>query len=319
MHGIGMSSSVDSHGQMSSAVGAIVNLTGDGKALISSGITRAGGGTNTAHAHIVAETLGLSYEDVMVGAQGVTDVCSDGGGQGGSTRTITVGAAFQRASEDVLDQLFARAEAQEGVPPFRAEGGKVIDSTGAEWAFSDIAAAGGQIVGRGYTWPKQLQRELFGNPVGTPCEVRGVCGSACEVAVDTETGEIEFLKYVNIDDMGRAIFEQGCMNQILGGLEIEIGQAMYFEHVVDPTTGITLNANQLEHKWPTFLDHDGANEEAIIVETDDACGPYGCKGLGEPAVNSFGCIANAVYNATGVWVTEVPLTPQRLLKALGKA
>jgi CO/xanthine dehydrogenase Mo-binding subunit len=319
MHGIGMSSSVDSHGQMSAAVGAIVNLTGDGKALISTGITRAGCGTNSAHAHIVAETMGLSYEDVMVGAQGVTDVCSDGGGQGGSTRTITTGAAFQRAAEDALDQLFARAEAQEGVAPFRAEDGKVIDSTGAEWAFSDIAAAGGQIVGRGYTWPKELQRPLFGYPVGTPCEVRGVCGAVCEVAVDTETGEIEFLNYINVDDCGTAIFKQGVMNQLLGGLEIEIGQGMYFEHVVDPNTGITLNANQLEHKWPTFLDHDGTNEDVIIVETNDACGPYGCKGIGEPTVNSFGCIANAVYNATGVWVTEVPLTPQKLLKALGKA
>jgi CO/xanthine dehydrogenase Mo-binding subunit len=263
--------------------------------------------------------MGLSYEDVMVGAQGVTDVCSDGGGQGGSTRTITTGAAFQRAAEDALDQLFARAEAQEGVAPFRAEDGKVIDSTGAVWAFSDIAAAGGQIVGRGYTWPKELQRPLFGYPVGTPCEVRGVCGAVCEVAVDTETGEIEFLNFINVDDCGTAIFKQGVMNQLLGGLEIEIGQAMYFEHVVDPNTGITLNANQLEHKWPTFLDHDGTNEDVIIVETNDACGPYGCKGIGEPTVNSFGCIANAVYNAIGVQITEVPLTPQKILKALGKA
>ena len=319
MHGIGITAEVDSHGQMSSAVGAIVNLTGDGKALISSGITRAGCGTNTAHAHIVAETMGLSYEDVMVGAQGVTDVCSDGGGQGGSTRTITTGAAFQRAAEDAVEQLFARAEAQEGVPPFRVEDGKVIDSLDAEWAFSDIATAGGQIVGRGYTWPKQLQRELYGNPIGTPCEVRGTCGAACEVAVDTDTGEVELLKYVNCDDCGTAIFYQGTMNQILGGLECEIGQGMYFEHIVDPLTGITINANQLEHKWPTPLDYEPANVSGIIVETNDACGPYGCKGIGEPVVNSFSCIASAVYNATGVWVKSVPLTPQKVLKALGKA
>jgi CO/xanthine dehydrogenase Mo-binding subunit len=319
MHGVGMTASVDSHGQMSSPVGAIINFTGDGKALISTGITRAGCGTNTAHAHIVAEKLGLPYDDVMIGAQGETDVASDGGGQGGSTRTITVGAAFYKAAEDALEQLYARAQLQEGVPPFRAEGGKIIDSTGTEWAFADLVGAGGQLVARGYTWPKQLQRELYGNPIGTPCEVRGVCGAACEVAVDTETGEVEILNYVNTDDVGKAIFYQGCMNQLLGGLEIEIGQGMYFEHIVDKNTGITLNANQLDHKWPTTLDVDGDNWDVIIVETDDACGPYGCKGIGEPTLNSFGCIANAVYNATGVWVKEVPLTPQRLLKALGKA
>jgi CO/xanthine dehydrogenase Mo-binding subunit len=318
LHGIGMSASVDSHGQMSGAVGAIVNLTADGRAYISSGITRAGGGTNTAHAHIVAETLGLTYDQVSA-VQGDTDVMSDGGGQGGSTRTITTGAAFQRAAEDALDQLYHRAENQGGVAPFRAEGGKVIDSTDAEWEFSSIAAAGGQIVGRGYTWPKQLQREHLGFPVGTPCEVRGVCGAVCEVAVDPDTGEVEILEYYNCDDMGRAIFRQGCMNQILGGLEIEIGQAMYFEQVLDPTTGNTLNANGLEGKWPTSLDHDGTNEHAIIVETDDACGPYGCKGLGEPALNSFGAIGNAVHNATGVWVRDLPITPQKILKALGKA
>jgi CO/xanthine dehydrogenase Mo-binding subunit len=226
---------------------------------------------------------------------------------------------FYKAAEDALEQLYARAQLQEGVPPFRAEGGKIIDSTGTEWAFADLVGAGGQLVARGYTWPKQLQRELYGNPIGTPCEVRGVCGAACEVAVDTETGEVEILNYVNTDDVGKAIFYQGCMNQLLGGLEIEIGQGMYFEHIVDKNTGITLNANQLDHKWPTTLDVDGDNWDVIIVETDDACGPYGCKGIGEPTLNSFGCIANAVYNATGVWVKDVPLTPQRLLKALGKA
>ncbi|UCE97466.1 MAG: xanthine dehydrogenase family protein molybdopterin-binding subunit [Dehalococcoidia bacterium] len=319
MHGIGMSASIDSHGQMSSPCGAIINFTADGKAQIATGITRAGCGTNTAHAHIVAEKLGLPYDDVSVGAQGVTDVCSDGGGQGGSTRTITVGAAFYAAAEDALQQLFARAEAQEGIPPFRAEGGKIIDSTGTEWTFADLVGAGGQLVARGYTWPKQLQREHLGFPIGTPCEVRGVCGAVCEVAVDTETGEVEILNFINCDDVGMSMFKQGTLNQLYGGLEIEIGQGMFFEHIVDKNTGITLNASQLTHRWPTPLDHDGNVEDVIIVETDDACGPFGCKGIGEPVLNSFGCIANAVYNATGVWVKEAPLTPQRLLKALGKA
>jgi CO/xanthine dehydrogenase Mo-binding subunit len=324
MHGIGISAHVDTHGSLSGPVGAIVNLTRDGKALILSGISRAGGGTNTAHAHIVAETLGMNYDDVLTGDWGNTDVCSDGGGQGGSTRTITTGAAMQMAAEDARDQAFVTAADMLGVPANQIEAseGKVFE-VGNETNFKTWAEVSaktrGQLVGRGYTWAKELRRAVAGFAVGTPCEVRGTQGSAVEVAVDTETGEVEILNFYSADDMGRAIFYKGAENQIEGGIEIQLQEAFYVQQELDALTGITLNANLLDHKFPTTLDLHQDRHHAIIVEPDDACGPYGCKGMGEPTVCGYGAVAQAIYNAVGVWIGDPPITAQKILKALGKA
>jgi len=324
MHGIGISAHVDTHGSLSGPVGAIVNLTRDGKALILDGISRAGGGTNTAHAHIVAETLGMNYDDVLVGDWGNTDVCSDGGGQGGSTRTITTGAAMQMAAEDAREQAFETAADMLGVAAANLEAseGKVFESGNPTnfktWA-EVSAKTRGQLVGRGYTWAKELRRAVAGFAVGTPCEVRATAGGACEVAVDTDTGEVEILNYYSADDMGRAIFYKGSENQIEGGIEIQLQQAFYVQQEVDALTGITLNANLLDHKFPTTLDLHQDRQHAIMVEPDDACGPYGCKGMGEPVVASYGTVAQAIYNAVGVWIKDPPITAQKILKALGKA
>jgi CO/xanthine dehydrogenase Mo-binding subunit len=139
------------------------------------------------------------------------------------------------------------------------------------------------------------------------------------VAVDTETGEVEILKFANAIDNGKAVSLAGSLNQIDGGTEIMIGQAMYFDHIVDAATGATVNASFIDSKFPTTLDIHGDRHTAILVESDDACGPYGAKGMGEPAISSFGCIANAIYNAVGVWINDPPIYPQKILKALGKA
>jgi len=324
-HGIGITGHVDGHGSMSSTIGAIVNMTRDGTALISSGISRIGGGTNSAHCAIVAETLGMKYEDVNTGDWGNTDVCSEGGSQGGSTRTITTGAAFQIAAEDAKAQLFETAAAVFGVNPEDLDSKDstifLKSDTSNSKTFKEVAGKNSYtIVGRGYSWPKQLRhREVAGKPIGTSCEVRGVTGAVAEVAVDTDTGEVEVLKYIQALDNGRAISYQGSMNQIMGGIEVNIHQALFMEQILDKASGITLNASYLDHKWGTTLDFDSANHEGMLVVGDDACGPYGCKGMGEPCISNFSAIAQAVYNAVGVWINEPPITPQRLLKALGKA
>jgi CO/xanthine dehydrogenase Mo-binding subunit len=163
-----------------------------------------------------------------------------------------------------------------------------------------------------------LQKPAAGFPAGTPCETRGACGAAVEIAVDPETGQVEILKFVNAVDAGRAIFWKGCENQIEGGLELMAGQALFYEQVTDPGSGATLNPDYINQRWPTTMDLDSDRHQAIIVESDDACGPYGCKGVGEPPVSSYGAIANAVFNATGKWIRNPPITPQKILQALGK-
>lgn len=325
MHGIGISGHIDGHGTLAAPVGAILNLTKDGTCLILSGISRAGCGTNTAHAHIVAETLGMNYADVNVGDWGNTDVCSEGGAQGGSTRTITTGAAFQRAAEDARAEAFKVAAGLLAVSAdaLDAKEGKIFvkaDPTKFKTWTEVSAKFPNPIVGKGYTWDKNLRlKPMAGFAIGKPCEVRGVAAGAAEVAVDTETGEVEILSFINADDMGRAIFYKGTQNQIEGGTELCIGEALMYDQIVDKNNGATLNTSYLDNKVPTTLDLNTDRYTAIIVEPIDACGPFGCKGLGEPPASQYGAIANAVYNAIGKWINDPPIYPQKILKALGKA
>jgi CO/xanthine dehydrogenase Mo-binding subunit len=321
MHGVGICGHIDGHGGMSSARGGIINLTRDGKALINAGISRAGGGSNTAFCHIVAEVLGMSYDDVNTGDWGVTDTATDGGSQGGSKQVITSGSAFYNAALDCRDQLFAAAEDLLGVSKdaMSVGDGNVFETANPanSATIADVVTENAYtIVGRGYSWGENLAMGT-----GERCEVRGTSAVACEVAVDTETGEVEILKIANADDMGRAVFHKGSMSQIMGGTEITIGQAMLFDQVHDQTNGLCVNPSFLDMKVPnpTSLDMDTSNHIGIIVESIDDCGPYGAKGMGEPCISNYGAIANAVYNAIGEWCLEGALLPQKILKALGKA
>jgi CO/xanthine dehydrogenase Mo-binding subunit len=321
MHGMGICGHIDGHGGMSSARGAIINLTRDGKALINAGISRAGGGSNTAFCHIVAETLGMSYDDVNTGDWGVTDTATDGGSQGGSKQIITSGSAFQRAAEDCRDQLFKAAE---GLLEVAADAMSIGDGNVFETAdpanlytIADVVTENAYtIVGRGYSWGEYLAQGT-----GERCEVRGTCAIACEVAVDTETGEVEILKIANAVDNGRAVFKKGSMSQIMGGTEISIGQGMLYEEVHDKSNGLCLNPNFIDGKMPnpTSLDMHTDRHIGILVEPIDDCGPYGAKGMGEPCISNYGAIANAVYNAIGEWCLEGPIHPQKIIEALGKA
>lgn len=320
-HGIGICGHIDGHGGMSSARGGIVNLTRDGKALINAGISRAGGGSNTAFCHIVAETLGMSYENVNTGDWGDTDTATDGGSQGGSKQVITSGSAFQRAAEDCRDQLFVAVEDEFGVPRTDQElkGDSVYDTRTTPSTFictiaDAVTVNSYTIVGRGYSWGEYLAQGT-----GARCEVRGTSAVACEVAVDTETGEVEILAIANADDMGRAVFRKGAMSQIMGGTEITLAQAQFHEQIHDETNGICINPSFIDQKWPTSLDMHTDRHTGIIVEPIDDCGPYGAKGMGEPCVSNYGVIANAVYNATGKWLLEGIITPQKILEALGRA
>ncbi len=323
LHGIGISGHIDGHGGPSGRRGGAIQLNRDGTCYFNDGIAR-NHPTYIAHAHIIAETLGCNYEDVMIGALGDIDACSDGGMQAGSTCTISQGAALMVAAQDARDQMFETARNLLEVAP----GTELDVGEGEIWVKADPANStthktvygktSQPILGRGVRWNEELRAPLYDWPIGTRCEVRGTCASACEVAVDTETGEVEILKYVGVVDAGRVIYRHACEGQLYGGLEVQIGQALLYEHVIDPVTGATLNASFEGHKYPTSLDIHGDRHDAVLLESIDKVGPYGCKGIGEPVVSSYASVALAVHNAIGAWVQGGPLYPQRVLKALGK-
>jgi xanthine dehydrogenase molybdenum-binding subunit len=139
-----------------------------------------------------------------------------------------------------------------------------------------------------------------------------------EVAVDPETGRIEVLKVVNINDVGRAVSPETVEGQMYGGTYMGVGRALSEEMIWDEQTGVLLNRNLLDYKYPTILDCGPI--ETIYIESEMGHGPYGTVGIGEDTATIIPALLGpAVYNAIGVWIDEYPITPDKVLKALKKA
>ena len=138
-----------------------------------------------------------------------------------------------------------------------------------------------------------------------------------EVEVDSETGEVLVTKVVNANDVGKAISPETVEGQMYGGTYMGVGRALTEEMVWDPQTGVLLNRNLLDYKIPTMDDCPEA--DTVIVETEMGHGPYGTTGVGEDVATLIPALLGpAVYNAIGVRVDDFPITPQKVLKALGK-
>ena len=140
----------------------------------------------------------------------------------------------------------------------------------------------------------------------------------CEIEVDPETGEIEVTKVVNANDVGKAISPEGVEGQQYGGTYMGVGRNLSEEYVWDNPTGVLLNGNLVDYKFATI--NEIGSVDTVIVETGMGYGPYGSIGVGEDVgtVTSY-LLHGAVYNAIGKWVDDGPITPDKVLKALGKA
>ncbi|MDD5171395.1 MAG: molybdopterin-dependent oxidoreductase, partial [Syntrophales bacterium] len=138
-----------------------------------------------------------------------------------------------------------------------------------------------------------------------------------EVEVDTETGEVFVTRVVNVNDVGKAINPMSCNGQQYGGSIMGVSRARFEEVIHDPVTGVMLNGNLIDYKIATMKDIGPIGTE--LVETGMGFGPYGLIGIGEDIATVIpGLLAPAVYNAIGVWVYDFPITPDKVLKALGK-
>jgi CO/xanthine dehydrogenase Mo-binding subunit len=170
---------------------------------------------------------------------------------------------------------------------------------------------GDVILARGWYEPptERQDKEFRGNISAT----YGFATQAVEVEVDTETGEITVLKIAAAHDVGRAINPMAVEGQIHGGVSMGLGYALYEELMVEE--GKVLNPNFADYALPTAMDMPPI--ESIIIETDDPAGPFGAKGMAEPAcIPTAPAIANAVYDAVGVRIRDLPITPEKVLKAL---
>jgi xanthine dehydrogenase molybdenum-binding subunit len=268
------------------------------------------GGSRAAMAMIVAETLGLAVNDVNPMVVD-TDSIGHTDGTGGSRVTYATGHACYLAAEDLKAEMCTRAakqlEVEEGDVEF-ADGGFVCKSDGSKKAtFEEVAAqqgsTGGPIAGKG-----SINGSSPGNAFAT---------HIVDVAVDEETGKVDILRYTAVQDVGKAVHPSYVEGQIQGGVAQGIGWALnegYFYN----DDGTMANATFLDYRMPTSLDLPMV--ETILVEVANPGSPHGIRGVGEvPIVPPMAAVANAIQNAVGVRLTELPMSPDRVVAALKSA
>jgi xanthine dehydrogenase molybdenum-binding subunit len=138
-----------------------------------------------------------------------------------------------------------------------------------------------------------------------------------EVEVDPGTGKVDILKVITVNDVGKVINWDSAEGQGYGGAFMGVGRGRTEEVVYDSKTGVMLNGNLLNYKIPTIMDVDSI--DSVLIETGMGYGPNGTIGIGEDVASVVPVlIAPAVYNATGKWIERFPVTPDIILKTLGK-
>ena len=163
-----------------------------------------------------------------------------------------------------------------------------------------------------YDPPSELPDWERGQGNMSACYTYGTQG--VEVEVDTDTGDVKIVAMVSVLDVGRVINPQALRGQIVGAIAQGVGYALYEQVITEK--GRILNPNFTDYKIPTAVEIDFPLDLEYI-ETDEPAGPYGAKGIGEPGLTPTApAIANAIFDAVGVRVRDLPITPERLLAAL---
>jgi CO/xanthine dehydrogenase Mo-binding subunit len=346
MHGIGFTWThewEDSAG--SSEIGIRIERT-DGTATIFSMRADCGLNAETTYCQVAADELGMRIEDVNYVGQidaGFYAMTPD------SSTNMSVNGYAVRNTARLLKQKILEAATRPGgvtsrgsfppaFPDLKPEDLDIEDSSIFVKRNPSVRMSIGQFVGAaGLEGPiisqpemgKGAQRSNFTEPLfayswqvqqGAYSSTRHrFCRQAhfMEVEVDTETGEIEVIRVVNANDVGKVINWEGCEGQQYGGSYMGVSRGRTEEVVYDPVTGVMLNGNLLDYKIATTLDIGSV--DTLLVETGMGYGPYGAIGIGEDVATVIpALILPAVYNAIGVWIDSFPLTPDQVLKALGK-
>ena len=302
---------------------AIVKMNEDGSVVLMTGTAGLGTGAHTALAQIVAEELGVRFDDVSV-MHGDTNVVPWDIGAFASHTTYMGGRAAQMAATEVKKQLLERAagmleaspadlEVRGGLISVRAPIGGSAGSTQ-----TDSTAPARSISVRDAVAARKgiPAAQLVGTATYYPTKSYSFAAHFVEVQVDTETGKIEVVQVVPVHEIGKVIHPVAAAGQIEGGIQQGIGHALYEDYQIDMTTGRSLNANFVDYKMPLAMDMPPIR--TIILETaPDPGGPFGAKGVGEDPIVAIGpAIANAVYDAIGVRFRHYPIRPEQVLQAL---
>lgn len=318
--GIGMALSMHLTGGYGAST-SLVRINNDGTVDVNCTAEDIGQGIKSAIAICVAEVLGVGYEDVSV-SQDNTAYNPRGGGVFGSRGTpLNVGAsiaAAKNAKAILLERAARLLEAKQ--EELALEGGRVFvkEQPDRGKTIGEIAGAD-EFDELGICAQGKEKSGAFNPETGKMLLEKSLAAAFCEVEVDTETGGVEIVKIVLVCDCGVVINPGTCLGQIDGGLIQGLGNALYEDLIFDKHhQGLIINANFPDYKIPTFPEF---GDFKGIVHSDPADAPtcqFNAKGMSESTVVPIApAIANAVYNATGARVKTGPLTPARVLEALG--
>ena len=262
---------------------------------------------------VAAETIGIPVEDVHISGMNTDVTVFDLGSHASRSMYVTGNAvkiAAQKAKKELLD--YAAKMMVEDPDDLDVDGREIYVKSNPPKRISVREVAHEAIFGArgdGYT------------PAGIGCwnstySSPPTAAYFAEVEVDTETYEVKVLKFVTAMDCGKAINPMSVEGQCEGGIQNGLGAGLTENYVYDEKTGKPLSLNYTTYKMPGALDMPDETK-IIIIDKPDPKGPYGAKGVGEPALVGIApAIANAVYDAIGVRIYDQPITPEKILKAM---
>ena len=305
-----------------SACSAMLKVQEDGTVALQSGATDVGQGADTVLPMIVAEVLGIEPDDVGFSLVD-SDVTPMDSGTWSSRVTFYAGNAVKVAALDARGQLARVAAellgAREQDLIFRKKRVSVKGSPDRNIGLDKLVRTcqnkrGMTIMGRGY-YNAPCGHLDFSKGYGNFTAAYSFYAQVCEVEVDPETGHVEILNMWTAHDGGQELNPMLVRGQLIGSTVMHVGQAL-FEGIIRDEKGETLNTSFRDYKMPTFMDIPKA-QDLYSMDMPDTEGPFGAKEAGEGAsAPVIASIANAIRDAIGVRITSLPITPEKILKAI---
>jgi aldehyde oxidoreductase len=291
-----------------------IGLGADGGLTLYNGAVDIGQGSNTIIAQIAADALGVPVAAFRI-VMGDTDRTMDAGKTSASRQTFVSGNAAKAAGEDLRQKLLRLANVGAGASISLGEGKVTLSENGHSRTIGlarlpAVTGEGDVLVGEGQFDPPTTPLDADGQ--GIPYATYGFAAQMAEVEVDVELGTVKVRRVTAAHDVGRAINPIQVEGQIHGGIAQGLGLALMEEYLPGRSE------NLHDYLIPTV--GDMPEIEVIIIEDREPLGPYGAKGIGEPAlIPTAPAILGAIHHATGARVTRVPATPERVLAAIARA
>jgi len=314
LRGVGMASALWIAGGGGPPSTVIVKFFSDGSVNLNMGASDIGTGTKTVMAMVVAEELGVKLDKIQIehADTGTTQYATpSGGSKTVPTEAPTVRAAAVQVKQQLLEM--AAKDMKTEASSLQYEGLKIVSKKDPSkeiktTEISDLKRRG-VIVGMGYRGPNPENKVV--NPF---------VAQFCEVEVNVKTGEVKVVRFLGAHESGRVMNRLSFDSQAMGGITMGIGLAMTEQRILDRNqTGKMVNRNWHDYKLPTALDVPEKIISLAVNLPDAEANISGAKGLGEPVtIPTAAAIANAVYHATGIRVTETPINPMKLSPLLAK-